>query len=489
LTGGASYKSFLLIHRKGARMFFLTYLRREMQHRIRQATVIAIGLAVGIGLVIVVTATANGVKNAQTAVLHALYGIGTDITVTKAPGKPSSTAQGPGAFSPGKNSQVVDWLIGGNLGLVDESFVARVAHLHGVATVTGGLAGLTDTRITVPSASQLGPGGRPPASALNPVTFSVDGIDTAHTRLSPYASGTISSGRAFSASDAKSRVAVVDSNYATTRKLKLGSTIMVANRSFKVIGIIRQAQGGGSSDVYIPLAVTQAIGLGPYGASVHGQVNTIYVAAVSSADIPAVQKEIAALLPSATVSTSSSLASAVTGSLSSAASLANDLGRWLAIAVLIAAFAMASLLTMAAVGRRVREFGTLKALGWRSQRIVAQVMGESLVMGIAGAILGVGLGLGAASVVNAIAPTVSATVGENPGSAAPQNVSFNGSGSSRSAATDYDHTVAVHLTAPITITAIVLAVLLALIGGLVAGSFGSWRAARLRPATALSRVE
>jgi len=41
-----------------------------------------------------------------------------------------------------------------------------------------------------------------------------------------------------------------------------------------------------------------------------------------------------------------------------------------------------SLLTMAAVSRRVREFGTLKALGWRSGRIIGQVMGESVAVGI-----------------------------------------------------------------------------------------------------------
>ena len=391
-------------------MFFLTYLRRELRRRIRQATFIAVGLAVGIALVVVVTATARGVKNAQAAVLHALYGIGTDVTVTAAPGKPSSTAHGAGAFSPGKNSQVVDQLIGGSLGLINESFVARVARLHGVAAAAGGLAGLTDTRITVPSASQLGPGGQPPASALNPVTFSVEGIDPARTRLSPYASGTISSGKGFSTSGAKLRVAVADSNYATAHKLKAGSAITAAGQPFKIIGIIRQAQGGGAADVYIPLAVGQAVGLGPYGASLHGQVSTIYVAAASSADIPAVQKEIAALLPSATVSTSSSLASA-------------------------------------AVGRRIREFGTLKALGWRSRRIVGQVLGESLVMGITGAVLGVGLGLGGAAVISAIAPALSATVGENPGSAPPQNVTFNSGGSSHSTVAGYDRTVAVHLTA------------------------------------------
>ena len=45
-----------------------------------------------------------------------------------------------------------------------------------------------------------------------------------------------------------------------------------------------------------------------------------------------------------------------------------------------------------------------------------------------------------------------------------------------------------HLTAPVTITAIVAAVGLAILGGLIAGGFGGWRAARLRPAAALSKV-
>jgi ABC-type antimicrobial peptide transport system permease subunit len=49
-------------------------------------------------------------------------------------------------------------------------------------------------------------------------------------------------------------------------------------------------------------------------------------------------------------------------------------------------------------------------------------------------------------------------------------------------------TVVVHLSAPVTITAIVLAVALAVLGGLIAGGFGGWRAARLRPAAALSKV-
>ena len=51
----------------------------------RQAVFIALGLALGIGLVITVTSAATGVQNAQAAVLHSLYGVGTDLTVTQPP--------------------------------------------------------------------------------------------------------------------------------------------------------------------------------------------------------------------------------------------------------------------------------------------------------------------------------------------------------------------------------------------------------------------
>jgi ABC-type lipoprotein release transport system permease subunit len=49
--------------------------------------------------------------------------------------------------------------------------------------------------------------------------------------------------------------------------------------------------------------------------------------------------------------------------------------------------------------------------------------------------------------------------------------------------------VHVPLTATVTIGAVAAAVGLAIVGGLLAGAFGGWRAARLRPAAALTRVE
>ncbi len=253
--------------------------------------------------------------------------------------------------------------------------------------------------------------------------------------------------------------------------------------------------------MYVPLGVAQTL------ANMKNDVNTIYVAATSGQNINSVASAISKSVPGSTVTDQNTLASEVTGSISSAATLANNLGKWLAIAVLIAAFVLASLLTLSAVSRRVREFGTLKALGWKSGRITGQVMGESIVIGIVGGLLGVGLGFAGAALVDHYSGSLTATVGSNTGSATPGGSRFFGAGGTggfggtggtgggtspfrggfASAARAAD-TVAVHLTAQVTVAAVVAAVVLALLGGLIAGSFGGWRAARLRPAEALSKV-
>ena len=477
-------------------MFFLTYLRRELRRRMRQAVMIALGLAVGVGLVVTVTAASAGVKKAQADVLSSLYGVGTDVTVT---GKPPA-APAPGSGPPPKGAttfqggpggarlcqngkcenaagQTIDNLGSGAYGPIPASAVAEVARLHGVAAAAGGLT-LTDNQITVPKNF-----GQPGSSFPQPKSFGVDGVDLAHPALGPLSAGTITSGRKLRASDANADVAVVDANYATSNKLRAGSAILTDKVKFTVVGIAAQPQGGSPPDVYIPLARAQALGSSA-GTSLRNQVNTIYVTAASAADIPAVQNEIRKLLPGDTVNTASSLASQVTGSLSSTAKLAGDLGRWLSILVLIAAFAVASLLTMAAVSRRVWEFGTLKALGWRSRRIIAQVIGESVAMGVVGAAAGAGLGFAGAAIIDAIAPRLSATLASPTGEHF-QSVS---AGGTQSVSPIASHTVAVPMSAIVTPAAIGLAVLLAIAGGLLAGSFASWRIARLRPAEALARV-
>ncbi len=481
---------------------FFTYLRRELRRRMRQAIFISLGLALGIGLVITVTAASNGVKNSQASVLHALYGVGTDLTVTQAPPQGSGgqktsfgfkqqiKAAKQGQIAAGTKININD-LVNGRYAPLRSGALAAVARQHDVMSAVGGLT-LSDVTVTgtVPAVTTggTGSGGGSFRSAFTTNSFSVAGVDVNHTALGPLSAAKLTSGTALTSADANSDVAVVDSGYATQNKLGVGSVIDVGGTNFTITGIVSAPQGGSPPDVYIPLAKAQS--LGKNGTSgLTGQVNTIYVSAASAADIAAVQQEIAVVLPSATVTDQNDLASEVTGSLSSASSLANNLGKWLSAAVLIAAFLLASLLTMAAVTRRVREFGTLKALGWRSRRIIGQVMGESIAIGIIGGIAGVGLGYGGAALIDTLAPKLTATVGSaNTASVASKGGGGGGGGALR-ALTNTAHTVSVTLTAPVTVTVIVAAVVLAVAGGLIAGSFGGWRAARLRPAAALARVE
>jgi len=186
------------------------------------------------------------------------------------------------------------------------------------------------------------------------------------------------------------------------------------------------------------------------------------------------------------VTTSDDLAEQVSGSLKSASDLADRLGTWLAAAALVAAFAVASLLSVSSVSRRVREFGTLKALGWRSRRIVAQVLGESVVQGIIGGILGVGLGIVGAQLIVRFSPALEATVGATGLGPAP---SGGGTGPGRALAEAASNTVSIAMTAPVSAQLALLAVGLAIAGGLLAGAIGGWRASRLRPADALRRLD
>jgi len=464
---------------------FITYLLRELRRRMRQAIFIAAGLALGVGLVITVTAASDGVSATQGTVLHSLYGVGTDVTVTQSPtagsggGTRFNFADGAGGQQSSGTSFSRDILAGGGMGTIKSSSVTTVSGLKDVSGATGALV-LNDVKL---SGTVSADGGQPGAQggsagsgtgSINSSSFAVTGVNPANDSLGPLSSGTITSGHNITTAESDSNVAVVDSNYAAAQNLKVGSTVTVAGKTFSVIGIVQAAQGETSADVYIPLARAQAL------ANMPSEVNTIYVSAASASDISAVSSEISHALPTATVTTSSDLASEVTGSLSSASTLANNLGKWLAVAVLAAAFGLASILTMSAVSRRVREFGTLKAMGWNSRRIIRQIMGEALVIGIVGGAAGVAIGYGAAALVDALAPPLTASTASASGGLG---------GRFGHAASSAAHTVSVHLTAPVTLGAVALAVLLAIAGALIAGSLGGWRAVRLRPAAALARVE
>ncbi|MFF5017773.1 ABC transporter permease [Streptomyces sp. NPDC001165] len=488
---------------------FFTYLRRELRRRRKAALVVASGLALGIALVIVVNSVSSGMGKAQDKVLQSLYGLGTDMTVTKAASASTGDAQRPrfqfdARGNDDDSTQSSDRVMVQGFQTLSTSTVTKVGAQSGVSDAVGGLSlqvikingqftrGQFQQNGNGNGGSQRGgPGGtgQPQGEVqgggadFDVNNYSVYGTDVTEPALGPLTSSKITSGRTFKATETNAKVVVADSAYAKQKKYKVGSTVTIKGVKFKVIGVATADSGDSAANLYIPLKQAQTL------SDSKNKVTTIYVKATDSQKIDSVKSAIQKNVSGTTVTTSADLADTVSGSLSTASSLATNVGKWLSIAVLVAAFLVAGLLTSSAVSRRVREFGTLKALGWKSGRVTRQVVGEAVVNGLVGGALGIALGLAGAYVVTAISPTLQAQLGGGTGGGGfgggPGGGGGFGGGPGRQAA----KTLEVALTAPVSATTILLAVGLAVAGGLIAGAFGGWRASRLRPADALRRVE
>ncbi|MEU6276395.1 ABC transporter permease [Streptomyces populi] len=489
---------------------FFTYLRRELRRRRKAALVVASGLALGIALVIVVSSVSSGMEKAQGKVLQSLYGLGTDMTVTKAAAPASSTSQRPrfnfdANDDDSKKEQSSDRVMVQGFQTLASSTVSKVDAQQGVADSVGGLS-LQVIRINGqftrgqfkqdPNSGggrQGGPGAQQSPQGrvegggadFDVNNYTVYGTDVTKPALGPLTSSKITSGRTFKTSETNAEVAVADKSYAKEKKLKLGGTVTIKSVKYKIIGIATPDSGDAAANLYIPLQQAQTL------SGSKNKVTTIYVKASDSQQIAGVKSTIQKNISGTTVTTSADLADTVSGSLSTASNLASNVGKWLSIAVLVAAFLVAGLLTSSAVSRRVREFGTLKALGWKSGRVTRQVVGEAIVNGLVGGVLGIALGLAGAYVVTEISPTLQAQVGGTGGGGGGGGPfgggggGFPGGPGRQSASKALD----VALTAPVSVNTIVIAVGLAVAGGLIAGAFGGWRASRLRPADALRRVE
>ncbi|WP_314224088.1 ABC transporter permease [Streptomyces zaehneri] len=488
---------------------FGIYLKRELGRRKKAALVIALGLALGIALVITVNSVSAGMTQAQDKVLQSLYGLGTDMTVTKARTAPTANSSGGPRFefdAKGEDDddteQSSDRVSTQGGQVLKAALVTQVADQKGVAAAVGALT-LNVTKVdgsftqgkaqsssgTSGNGGQGGPGGgsgggstaapqvQGGGASFDVNSYSVAGVDVTNQDLGPLASSKISSGVTFTTAQANAKVAVVSKSYAKENSYKVGSTLTISSTKYKIIGIATPDSSDSTTDVYLPLKQAQTL------ADAADQVTTIYVKATDSKQIDTVKATITKNISGTTVTTSADLAETVSGSLSTASNLATSVGKWLSIAVLVAAFLVAALLTSSAVSRRVREFGTLKALGWPSRRVTRQVVGESMVNGLLGGALGIGLGLAAAYTVTAISPKLTAELGNTGGGGMGGGPGGGGPGQQSAS-----NTMEIALSAPVSVTTIALAVGLAVAGGLIAGAMGGWRASRMRPADALRSV-
>jgi ABC-type antimicrobial peptide transport system permease subunit len=307
----------------------------------------------------------------------------------------------------------------------------------------------------------------PPETDTTSESYTAAGVDPASPDLGLVTREQLSSGAWLTADDQ----VLVNASYAGKKSLDTGDTLTINDRKFTVAGIVTPTMTGNTADLYFTLATLQEL------SSKQDRVNEVLVKAESADAVDEVAAKIRELLPGAQVVTTASLADQVTGSLADAEAVASRLGGALALIVLGAAFVIAVLLTLSSVAKRVREIGTLRAIGWSRGRVVRQVVSETAGIGVLGGLIGIGVGYAVAAAVRTFSPELTATTsGVQLGSSAATLFGRAGNEAVTSVVT---------LTAPISASTLLLGMACALAGGLVAGAVGGWRASRLAPAVAL----
>jgi ABC-type lipoprotein release transport system permease subunit len=488
-------------------LFYVRFLVAELRRRPGRTALTALGLAVGVGLVVIVGALSKGLDDAQDSVLEPLTGVGTDLSVSRpiAPPDDEGSAAGGDPFSQlspreqrllqrenKEHNRSFNFAQLGEPGdrFSEDSFVStklsfpvsEVPRIRALDGAEDAAAALTLNALhvegTVPEsgAPPLGPGAHGPGAAQGGFeldTLTVSGVDVRRPGLATVTPDQVTTGRYLARRPKRARgEAVLDVAYARQNGLGVGDRVKVSGERFEIVGLASAPLGGDASDAYVQLDRLQQL------SDREGRVNEIQVRADSSAAVDRLAAAIEQQLEGAEVITAADLADRVRGSLQDAEDLSSKLGTALAVVALLAAFLIATLLSLSSVQKRIRELGTLKALGWRQRLVVRQVSAESLVQGALGGLLGAAIGVGGAAIIDALGPSLEASVEEQSSGFGPF-----GQGSVTAGSAD------VVLGAPVDVGLLGLALGLALLGGLLAGAAGGLRAARLRPAEALRSAE
>jgi putative ABC transport system permease protein len=386
------------------------------------------GVALGAALFVTLTALGNGFRQAARA---PLAGVAADLLITR-------PANGKEVMPPAQTTRGPRLPFGSAPLTADE--VKRIAATDGVAQIAGAL------EVWDFGAAQY---------------QTVLGVDPAQDQMGPahaLRQGLLA-GRLFQADEQD--VVVADRHYAAFFSLKPGDRVTIGGRSFQVVGIAEQrgSSQAGVANLYVPLVEAQNL----VGLKV-SQVNQVYARVADASRVDAVVESLTARMGSLSVISQESILQVMGGVARVSARFAEVAG----LVGLLGGWVLSWVALSGLVAERQREIGVMKAIGWRARDVTRTFLTESLLLSLMGGLIGIAAGLAAALGIGAL-PTPVASISQTlPGLAV-------------AAAPVSDP----HLPAQVAPGVLLVAMLVAVSGGVLAGWISVQRATALKPSQTL----
>jgi len=212
----------------------------------------------------------------------------------------------------------------------------------------------------------------------------------------------LTAGRDLTAADEGTNVAVVGSDIARKRGLRVGDTIELRGRAFTVVGVREPTLTAPDTTISVPFSIAQQLLHGDLPPIVRDQVaagelvSEFMVYPAPGVDVEALAREIEAKVDHAKAMTGAEFDQTVGASLAIFNAIVIGIGL---ISLIVGGLSIVNTMAMA-VAERTREIGIRRAIGAGRLRIVREVVVEAGMIGLIGGLCGLALGAVVVTVAN-----------------------------------------------------------------------------------------
>ncbi|HQB83235.1 MAG TPA: FtsX-like permease family protein, partial [Candidatus Rifleibacterium sp.] len=197
-------------------------------------------------------------------------------------------------------------------------------------------------------------------------------------------------------------VVIVDKSYADLWNLKVGSVVNIGDTLFPIIGIAGSHARTARADVYMNWPDAEATISRRLSRPLNNEANLFLIEATGAETVAVAMQKVQALIEQG-ITNSVVCSIPVVKFMGLSQNSVNAV--MLIVAVLAVLFAANA--QWSAASERAHEVAILKAIGWRDRSIFAQFIVESLLISLAGGVLGAGAGY---AVFRTIAKTLGARI-------------------------------------------------------------------------------